>query len=72
MALNKITTFKLDDEHSALVVKIGGMTEAKTSHKALRNAIRLAFVVLLYQKTKQAGGATIPLEDYLSMMGGLP
>ncbi len=72
MALTKITTFKLDDEHSALVVKIGEMTRAKTSHKSLRNAIRLAFVVLLYQKTKQEGGATIPLEEYLSMMGGLP
>lgn len=72
MALNKITTFKLDDEHSALVVKIGGMTGAKTSHKALRNAVRLAFVVLLHQKTKQDGGVTVPLEDYLAMMGGLP
>lgn len=72
MALNKITTFKLDEKNAELVVKIGEMTGAKTSHQALRDGIKLAFVVLLYQKTKQHGGVKISLDEFLSMMGGLP
>lgn len=71
MALDKITTFKLDEKQSSLVVKIGEMTGAKTSHQAIRDGLRIAGLVLAYQKMKREKGTRVSLEEYLAMAEGL-
>ena len=66
---SKITTFKLDEKTTELVAEIGKLTGAKNGHEALRDGLRLAWLVLQYKRMKKAQRANLSLEEFLDVAG---
>lgn len=68
MASGKTTTFKLDKRTVDVVRDIGKESGAENLHAALRDGLRVAWLIVQYRKL---GGTTLTLPEYLNLMGRL-